>query len=150
MVGVIDALQKKVQQIPADAKVIPGHGAQVSLSDVCHSLQVLEGMQNAIQRHIGAGKPLNEILKMDVVSPWKDSYVEPCDYSQGSCDHQDERSFVRGFYDALTARAPSDAGQGSRPVRSVRLYSANCGPYQFQIDAHLAAARGPGCGLTDH
>jgi cyclase len=117
MVGVIDALRKIVELIPADAKVIPGHGAQSSMSDVRHSLQVLEGMENAIQRQIGAGKTLDEILKMDVLSPWKDSYGEPCDYSQGSCDHQDERSFARGFYDALTARAPSGAGQNQAPVR---------------------------------
>jgi hypothetical protein len=52
MVGVIDALQKIVELIPAGAKVIPGHGAQPSMSDVRHSLQVLEGMQNAIQRPV--------------------------------------------------------------------------------------------------
>src|ERR1700722_9424443 len=105
MLGVIDALRKIVELIPADAKVIPGHGAQSSMSDVRHSLQVLQGMENAIQRQIGAGKTLEEILKMDVLSPWKDSYGEPCESSQGSCDHQDERSFVRGFYEALTAQA---------------------------------------------
>src|SRR5580658_409128 len=39
MVGVIDALRKIVELIPTDAKVIPGHGAQASMSDVPHSLQ---------------------------------------------------------------------------------------------------------------
>ncbi len=111
MLGVIDALRKIVELIPADAKVIPGHGAQASMSDVRHSLQVLEGMQKAIQRQVSAGKTLDEIQRMDVLSPWKDSYGEPCDYSQGGCDHQDERSFVKGFYEALTARRPSDASQ---------------------------------------
>lgn len=117
MVGVIAALLRIVELIPADAKVIPGHGAESSMSDVRHSLQVLEGMENAIQRQIVAGKTLDEMLKMDVLSPWKDSYGEPCDFSRGSCDHQDERSYVRGFYDALTARAPSAAGQNQVPVR---------------------------------
>ena len=116
MVGVIDALRKIVELIPADAKVIPGHGAQASMSDVRRSLQVLEGMKNAIQRQISAGKTLDEIQKMDVLSPWKDSYGEPCDYSRGSCDHQDERSFVRGFYDALTARAAADANHNQTRV----------------------------------
>jgi len=116
MVGVTDELRKIVELIPADAKVIPGHGAQASMSDVRRSLQVLEGMKNAIQRQISAGKTLDEIQKMDVLSPWKDSYGEPCDYSRGSCDHQDERSFVRGFYDALTARAAADANHNQTRV----------------------------------
>jgi cyclase len=111
MVGVIDALRKIVELFPTDAKVIPGHGAQASMSDVRHSLQVLEGMEKAIQRQVSAGKTLDEIQKMDVLSPWKDSYGEPCDYSQGGCDHQDERSYVKAFYEALTARGASDATQ---------------------------------------
>jgi cyclase len=107
MVGVIDALRKIVELVPADAKVIPGHGAQASMSDVRHSLQVLEGMEKAIQRQVTAGKTLAEIQKMDVLAPWKDSYGKPCDYSQGGCDHQDERSFVQGFYEALTSTTTS-------------------------------------------
>jgi cyclase len=117
MVGVIDALRKIVKLIPEGAKVIPGHGAQASMNDVRHSLQVLEAMENAIQHQISAGKTLDEILKMDVLGPWKDSYGEPCDFSRGPCDHQDERSFVRGFYDALTARAPSDANHNQAPAQ---------------------------------
>ena len=101
MVGVIDELRKIVELIPADAKVIPGHGAQASMRDVRHSLQVLEGMQNAIQPQVRAGRTLDEILKMDLLSPWKDYYGEPCDPHR-SCDHQDARSFVKNFYEALT------------------------------------------------
>jgi cyclase len=104
MLGVIDALRTMLERIPADAKVIPGHGGEASMSDVRHSQQVLEGMQNAIQRQVRAGKTLDEILKMDVLSPWKDSYGEPCEPNR-PCDHQDARSFVRGFYVALAARA---------------------------------------------
>jgi hypothetical protein len=81
------------------------------MSDVRHSLQVLEGMEKAVQREVSAGKTLDEIQNMDVLSPWKDSYGEPCNDLQGGCDHQDERSFVKGFYEALTARGPSDASE---------------------------------------
>lgn len=105
MAGVLDELRKIIELIPADAKVIPGHGAQASMSNVRHSLQVLEGMQNAIQLQVRAGRTLDEILKRDVLSPWKDYYGDLCDPHR-SCDHQDARSFVQNFYEALTARAP--------------------------------------------
>jgi cyclase len=110
MVGVVDELRKIVELIPADAKVVPGHGAQASMSDVRHSLQVLEGMQNAIQVQVRAGRTLDEILKMDLLSPWRDYFGEPCDPHR-PCDHIDAYFFVRNFYESLTTRGSSDAGQ---------------------------------------
>lgn len=110
MVGVVAELRKILELIPADAKVVPGHGAQASMGDVRHSLQVLEGMQKAIQFQVRAGKTLDEVLKMDLLSPWKDYFGEPCE-PQRPCDHIDAHFFVRNFYDALTSRRPADAGQ---------------------------------------
>jgi cyclase len=110
MVGVVDELRKIVELIPADPKVVPGHGAQASMSDVRHSLQVLEGMQNAIQVQVRAGRTLDEILKMDLLSPWRDYFGEPCDPHR-PCDHIDAYFFVRNFYESLTTRGSSDAGQ---------------------------------------
>jgi cyclase len=115
MLGVIEELRKIVEWIPADAKVVPGHGAQASMSDVRHSLQVLEAMQSTIELQVRAGKTLDEIEKMDLLSPWRAFYGAPCDPHR-SCDHQDANSFVRSFYEALSARAPSDAGQKQAPV----------------------------------
>lgn len=116
MLGVIDTLRTILERIPAGAKVIPGHGAEASMSDVRRSLRVLEGMEKAVRRQVRAGRTLDEIQKMDVLSPWKDSYGEPCEPHR-PCDHQDGRSFVRGFYEALTAPAPTDAGHGQPAVR---------------------------------
>jgi cyclase len=115
MAGVIDELRRILRLIHADAKVVPGHGAQASMSDVRHSLEVLEAMQNAIQPQVRAGRTLDEILKMDLLRPWQGFYGEPCDPHR-PCDHQDAHSFVRNFYEALTARAPSDAGDNQAPV----------------------------------
>ncbi len=104
MVGVVDELRKIVELIPADAKVVPGHGPQASMSDVRHSLQVLEGMRNVIEPQVRARRTLDEILKLDLLSPWRDYFGEPCDPHR-PCDHIDAYFFVRNFYESLTAPA---------------------------------------------
>jgi cyclase len=115
MVGVVDELRKIIELIPADAKVVPGHGPQASMSDVRHSLQVLEGMQNVIAFQVRAGRTLDEILKMDLLNPWKDYFGEPCDPHR-PCDHIDAYFFVRNFYESITAPAPSKAGHNQAAV----------------------------------
>lgn len=117
MLGIIQELQRIIQAVPEDAKVIPGHGTQASIGDVRRSLQVLEGMRDAIQRPLLAGKSLDEIRAMNVLSPWKDTLGEPC-VPHVPCDHQDAEAYLRSFFTALTAaRAPAngDSNQKSHP-----------------------------------
>lgn len=105
MAGVIEELRKILELIPGDAKVVPGHGPQASMSDVRHSLQVLEAIQSVLRKQVRAGKTLDQILKMDLLRPWKDYFGEPCD-PQRPCDHVDAYYFERSFYDELTAPTP--------------------------------------------
>lgn len=100
--GLIEALQTITRLVPEDAKVIPGHGEQASIADVRHSLQVLEGMRDAIETQIRAGKTLDEIRKMDVLRPWKNTFGEPC-VPHTPCDHLDAEFYLTRFYEALTA-----------------------------------------------
>jgi cyclase len=104
MLGVVEALKMMLELIPADAKVIPGHGAQAAMDDVRRSLRILEGMRDAIQHQIQSGMTLEEILKTDVLSPWKDSYGPACVPHQ-PCDHLDAQYLVRNFYASLTAQS---------------------------------------------
>ena len=101
MTGLVDELRKIVSLVPEDAKVIPGHGAQASLNDMRRSLKTLEGMKEAIERPVRAGKTVDEIRKMNVLSPWADAFGEPC-IPHTPCDHLDAEYYLTMFYRALT------------------------------------------------
>jgi glyoxylase-like metal-dependent hydrolase (beta-lactamase superfamily II) len=110
MVGITDELKTILEVVPEDAKVIPGHGAQASISDVRHALQTLEGMKNAIQRQIRAGKTLEEIREMKVLSPWSAS-IGPLCSPHTPCDHSDSNFFLNAFYrDLTTVQTAPNAG----------------------------------------
>lgn len=110
MVGIIDELHRITDLVPEDAKVIPGHGAQASISDVRHSLQSLERMRDAVQRQVRAGKTLDEIREMNVLSPWDDAFGKPC-IPHMPCDHLDSNFYLNGFYTALTVQGPVNTGR---------------------------------------
>ncbi len=117
MTGIIEELQKITGLVPADASVIPGHGAQASMGDVRHSLQILQDMREAVERQVRAGKTLDEMKTMNVLSPWKDVLGAPC-VPHTPCDHLDSDFYLAGFYSALTtAHASSNLGHGQRPVQ---------------------------------
>jgi len=105
MVGIIDELRKIVSVMPEDAKIIPGHGAQASISDVRHSLKALEGIRDAIERPVRAGKTLDEIRSMNVLAPWNEFFGEPC-IPRTPCDHLDSEYYLKMFHKALTPATP--------------------------------------------
>jgi cyclase len=105
MLGVIEALRKIVSLVPEDAKVIPGHGPQASLSDVRRSLKALEGIRDAIERPVRAGKTLDEIRAMNVLTPWNEFFGESC-IPRTACDHLDSEYYLRMFHKALTSATP--------------------------------------------
>ena len=86
-------------------KVIPGHGAQASIGDIRHSMQTLEGMRDAVLRPIRAGKTLDEIRAMNVLSPWKEALGKPC-IPHMPCDHADAEYYLTELYTALTTPQP--------------------------------------------
>ncbi len=102
MAGVVDELQMILSTVPEDAKVIPGHGAQASIADVRRSLHTLQGKRDAVQRQVRVGKTLDEIRKMNVLSPWQTGYGlgEPC-VPHKPCDHLDSEFYLTEFYRAL-------------------------------------------------
>jgi cyclase len=101
MMGFIDEQRKIVGLVPEDAKVIPGHGSQASIGDVRRSLQTLEGMRDAIERQVRAGKRLEEIRTMNVLSPWNAAFGEPCK-PHADCDHLESDWYLKMFYKELT------------------------------------------------
>jgi glyoxylase-like metal-dependent hydrolase (beta-lactamase superfamily II) len=94
IVGLIDALEFVLPQIPADAKVIPGHGAISTRADVARGLEVLKEMKVIVEAAIAAGKTQEQLVAEKPFEKWKDLIV-----SWAKTD-----SYVGRFYRELTAK----------------------------------------------
>lgn len=61
MLSLIAALELLIPQIPADAKVVPGHGAISTRADVAHGLEVLKQMKALVELGVREGKTLQQL-----------------------------------------------------------------------------------------
>jgi len=52
-----DGVEKAIAQLPADVKVIPGHGALSNLDDVRTYVLMLKDTTAAVQKAVAAQKP---------------------------------------------------------------------------------------------
>jgi len=59
--GMIDGVEKVVAQVPADVKIIPGHGPISSVTDVRAYLDMLKGTREVVAKAIKDGKTLDQM-----------------------------------------------------------------------------------------
>jgi cyclase len=71
LAGIIAACEKVIQQLPADVKVIPGHGPVSTLDDVRRFIAMLKDTRAAVEKQINAGKTLDQIKQAKVLEPWQ-------------------------------------------------------------------------------
>ncbi|HMN44492.1 MAG TPA: MBL fold metallo-hydrolase [Povalibacter sp.] len=71
IVGLIEALEFVLPQIPADAKVIPGHGPVSSRADVVRGLEVLKEMKAIVAAGISAGKTMEQLVAEKPFEKWQ-------------------------------------------------------------------------------
>lgn len=69
--GMIDAMEKAIAQLPADVKVIPGHGAVSTLDDVREYVKMLKATSAIVQTGISAGKSADTLKKDKVMADWQ-------------------------------------------------------------------------------
>lgn len=69
--GMIDAMEKAMAQLPADVKVIPGHGDVSNLDDVREFVKMLKATSAVVQKGITAGKTLDTLKKDKVMADWQ-------------------------------------------------------------------------------
>ena len=69
--GMIDGVEKVLGQVPADVKIIPGHGPISSVTDVRAYLEMLKGTREAVAKEIKAGKTMDQMKQEKVLDPWK-------------------------------------------------------------------------------
>jgi len=68
--GMIDALEKASAQLPADVKVIPGHGAISNLDDVRAFVKMLKETSAVVQNAIHAHKTLDQMKQEKILAEW--------------------------------------------------------------------------------
>ena len=69
--GMIEALETAMAQVPADVKVIPGHGALSTLDDVRDFVKMLKETRAAVEKEVKAGKTLQQIQQAKVLADWQ-------------------------------------------------------------------------------
>ena len=90
--GMIAAMEKATAQLPADVKVIPGHGALSNLDDVRAYTQMLKETSAAVEAALKAHKTLDQMKQEKVLGPW----------SKFSGDFVNTDVFTETLYNSLT------------------------------------------------
>ncbi len=69
--GMIDAMEKATAQLPADVKVIPGHGALSNLDDVRAFVKMLKETSAVVQKAVDAHKTMDQMKQEKILAPWE-------------------------------------------------------------------------------
>jgi glyoxylase-like metal-dependent hydrolase (beta-lactamase superfamily II) len=91
--GMIKACEGAIEKLPADVKVIPGHGELSSVAEVREYVKMLKDTSTAIERAIHAGKTLEQMKKEKLLAAWSQKY---------SNDFVDTDIFIETLYNSLT------------------------------------------------
>jgi glyoxylase-like metal-dependent hydrolase (beta-lactamase superfamily II) len=70
--GLIAALEEIIPKLPADVKVIPGHGPISNLDDVRTYIKMVKGTLAVVEQGIKQGRSLDQLKKEKVLEPWKE------------------------------------------------------------------------------
>jgi cyclase len=90
--GMIAAMDKVSTELPADVKVIPGHGALSNLDDVRAFVKMLKETSAVVQKAIDEHKTLDQMKQEKILEPWK----------KWSGDFIDTDKFTETLYNSLT------------------------------------------------
>jgi cyclase len=90
--GMIAANEKAVAQLPADVKVIPGHGALSNLDDVRAYTKMLKETSAVVQKALDAHKSLAQMKQEKILEPWQ----------KFSGNFVNTDAFIETLYNSLT------------------------------------------------
>jgi glyoxylase-like metal-dependent hydrolase (beta-lactamase superfamily II) len=90
--GMIAAMEKATAQLPADVKVIPGHGALSNLDDVRDFTKMLKETSGVVQKALDEHKSLAQMKQDKILEPWK----------KWSGDFVNADAFIETLYNSLT------------------------------------------------
>jgi glyoxylase-like metal-dependent hydrolase (beta-lactamase superfamily II) len=69
--GMISAMEKATAQLPADVKVIPGHGQLSNLDDVRAFVKMLKETSAAVEKALKQHKTLEQMKQEKILDPWQ-------------------------------------------------------------------------------
>jgi cyclase len=69
--GIIVAAEYVISKLPADVKVIPGHGPISTLDDVRKYVSMLKETRTVVEKAIKEGKTLEQMKQEKILEPWK-------------------------------------------------------------------------------
>jgi cyclase len=90
--GMIDAMEKATAQLPADVKVIPGHGALSNLDDVRAFVKMLKETSAVVEKALKQHKTLEQMEKDKILEPW----------AKWSGDFVKTDAFIETLYNSFT------------------------------------------------
>jgi cyclase len=90
--GMIAAMEKVSAQLPADVKVIPGHGALSNLDDVRAFTKMLKETSAVVQKAIDDHKTVDQMKQEKILAPW----------AKWSGEFLDADKFIETLYNSLT------------------------------------------------
>src|SRR3977135_4471473 len=73
--GMISALEKAMALLPADVKVIPGHGALSNLDDVREFTKMLKETSTVVEKAMNDHKPLEQMKQEKILEPWREKWA---------------------------------------------------------------------------
>lgn len=91
--GMIAAMEKATAQLPADVKVIPGHGAVSNLDDVRAFVQMLKETTAVVEKALAAHKTLEQMKQEKILAPWEKKW---------SGEFINADAFIETLYNSLT------------------------------------------------
>jgi glyoxylase-like metal-dependent hydrolase (beta-lactamase superfamily II) len=92
--GMIAALEEVVPKLPADVKVIPGHGNVSNLDDVREYVKMLRDTRAVVEKGVQQRKTLDQLKQEKVLEPWK----------KWSGDFISSDAFIETLYNDLTGK----------------------------------------------
>jgi cyclase len=92
--GIISGVENAIAQLPADVKIIPGHGQVSNLDDVRAYVKMLKETRAAVQDALDKKMTLEQMKEKKVLDPWK----------QYSGDFVSEDVFLETLYNSLTGQ----------------------------------------------
>lgn len=75
--GLISGLENVVAKLPADVKIIPGHGELSTLDDVKTYIKMMKDTTAVVEKAMKQGQTVEQMKKAKLMEPWKkyDGYV---------------------------------------------------------------------------
>ena len=90
--GMIEGVEKAIANLPADVKVIPGHGPISNLDDVRAYVKMLKDTKAVVEKALAQGKTLDQMKQEKILDPWQ----------KYSGDFIKTDAFIETLYNSLT------------------------------------------------